>query len=182
MQDDKKTDINSRTLPQSNNMTKYLISLSIFGGFDALESAMYASTVLLLKYVRADGQCLLVNAAAEIAKKGTINPELVPYLSKAFTDSVSLRESTALLATALFGSAAVFGSMHSIFTHSSTLIITPLPLTYSTTIALIPPQIPNLFTQFYRLSLSRLWNTTTQDQITNNALLWNFVTLLNGVL
>jgi hypothetical protein len=134
MQDDRKADINSRVLPQSNNMTKYLIPLSIFGGFGALGGAMYASTVLLLKYVRADGQCLLVNAA-EIAKKGASNPELVPYLSKAFADSIPLRESTALLAAALFGSTAVFGSMHSIFTHSSTLIITPPPLTYSTTTA-----------------------------------------------
>jgi hypothetical protein len=122
MQDDRKADINSRALPQSNNMNKYLIPLSIFGGFGALGGAMYASTVLLLKYVRDDGQRLLVNAAAEIAKKGASNPELVPYLSKAFADSLPLRESTTLLAAALFGC----GSMHSIFfTHSFTLIITP---------------------------------------------------------
>jgi hypothetical protein len=90
-------------------VSKHLIPLSIFGGLAALGGAMYTSTVLLLKYVKEDGQRLLVNTGLELVKKGAANPELIPFLSKAFADTVPMRESMAIMVAAVFGGAVTCG-------------------------------------------------------------------------
>lgn len=62
---------------------------------------------MVMRFVREDGQRYCLNIATELAKKGKVNPELIPYITRAF-EVLPLRESVTIVSGDLIACSGMF--------------------------------------------------------------------------